>query len=95
MTEVYGDDDLQRLLTELPGWKGDVESLQRSVEFSDFPAAIRAVVAVAEVAETMNHHPDIDIRWRTVTFTVATHSAGGVTAADLELAHRISGIVGP
>lgn len=47
------------------------------------------VVAVAEAAEAMNHHPDIDIRWRTLTFTLATHSAGGVTDLDLQLAARI------
>jgi len=44
---------------------------------------------VAIEAEEMNHHPDMDIRWRTVTFTLSTHSAGGVTQLDIELAHRI------
>jgi 4a-hydroxytetrahydrobiopterin dehydratase len=45
---------------------------------------------VALEAEEMDHHPDIDIRWRTVTFVVSTHSEGGVTQLDVELAHRIS-----
>ena len=48
---------------------------------------------VAEVAEELDHHPDIDIRWRTLTFACATHSAGGVTAKDLTLAARIDEIV--
>ena len=47
---------------------------------------------VAEIAEEMNHHPDMDIRWRTVTFSLATHSVGGVTQLDVELAHRIDGV---
>ena len=50
------------------------------------------LVTAAEIAEEMNHHPDMDIRWRTVTFSLATHSAGGVTQLDVELAHRIDGV---
>ena len=55
----------------------------------DFLTGIRLVDDVALVAETMDHHPDIDILWRTLTFTLSTHSAGGVTAADFELARGI------
>ena len=66
------------------------DTLRRSIEAKDFPAAIRIVDGVAVEAEQMAHHPDIDIRWRTLHFTLSTHSAGGITQLDVELAHRIS-----
>ncbi|MGH3922538.1 MAG: 4a-hydroxytetrahydrobiopterin dehydratase, partial [Pseudonocardiaceae bacterium] len=51
------------------------------------------VRAVAEIAEAHNHHPDIDIRWRTVTFRCSTHSAGGITGKDIELASEIDQVL--
>lgn len=89
---ILSADELQQRLSTLPGWEGDSSSLHRSIEFADFQTAILAVVRVADTAEEMDHHPDIDIRWRTVSFTVSTHSAGGVTALDTELADKISRI---
>jgi 4a-hydroxytetrahydrobiopterin dehydratase len=83
-------DELQRQLADLPGWSGDAGAIRRSVQAPDFMAGIRIVVEVAEAAEQMDHHPDVDIRWRTVLFVLSTHSAGGVTQLDVELAHRIS-----
>lgn len=65
----------------------------RTVELPSFPAAIVAVVDVAKFAEEIDHHPDIDIRWRSVTFRLTTHSAGGVTESDVTLATRIDEIV--
>jgi 4a-hydroxytetrahydrobiopterin dehydratase len=59
------------------------------VKAASFAAGIRLVDAVAQVAEVMDHHPDIDIRWTTISFTCSTHSAGGVTELDVELARRI------
>ena len=56
----------------------------------DFPAAVRLVTEVAEVAEQMQHHPDIDIRWTTTHWVLSTHSEGGITQLDVELAHRIA-----
>ena len=82
-------DDVARALAELDGWTGDASQLRRSVKAPSFAAGIRLVDAVAEVAEEMDHHPDIDIRWTTITFTCSTHSAGGVTELDVALAHRI------
>ena len=67
--------------------------ITRTVKLPTFPAAIAVVDRVAVVAEEMDHHPDIDIRWRTLTFVCATHSAGGVTTKDFELARRIDEIV--
>jgi 4a-hydroxytetrahydrobiopterin dehydratase len=82
--------ELDRQLAELPGWAGDANAISRSLQAPDFLAGIRIVDDVADAAEQMDHHPDIDIRWRTVLFTLSTHSAGGVTQLDIELAHRIS-----
>jgi 4a-hydroxytetrahydrobiopterin dehydratase len=89
MTTVLDDDAVDAALTDLTDWSGDHHAIARSVEAPSFLEGIALVSAVAEVAEELDHHPDIDIRWRTVTFTLATHSAGGVTAKDLELAARI------
>lgn len=81
--------DVEAGLAKLNGWTGDTSEIRRSYSAPDFPSAIRLVDAAAVAAEEMNHHPDIDIRWRTVHFTISTHSAGGVTDLDLELAARI------
>ncbi|WP_137726224.1 4a-hydroxytetrahydrobiopterin dehydratase [Prescottella subtropica] len=89
MAELLSDPEIDSALTDLPHWRRDGASLVRAIESAGFPAAITLVDRVAEAAESLNHHPDIDIRWRTVTYTLSTHSAGGITTADLELARRI------
>ena len=76
----------------LPGWGGDSEALRCRYTAPDFPAGIALVDAVAVAAEAAGHHPDIDIRWRDVLFVLSTHSAGGVTDKDMQLAGRIDGI---
>ncbi len=83
------EDELAAGLARLPHWRRTGDSLTRTADAADFPSAIRVVVAVAAAAEEMNHHPDIDIRWRTLTFVLSTHSAGGLTGLDLRLAARI------
>ncbi len=85
--------ELHTALAELPGWTGDTSGLHRSVELPSFPAAVRAVVAVADVAEELDHHPDVDLRWRTLVFHLSTHSVGGVTERDLVLARRIDDLL--
>jgi len=92
MPERFTEEQLTVALRSLPAWQQEGDALRRSVQAEDFPAAIRLVVAVAGTAEEMNHHPDIDIRWRTLHFTLSTHSAGGITALDLELAARIDSL---
>jgi 4a-hydroxytetrahydrobiopterin dehydratase len=93
MHEMLSTDDVARALAELDGWAGDVSQLRRTVKASSFAAGVRLVDAVAEVADEMDHHPDIDIRWTTITFTCSTHSAGGVTDLDVALARRINELV--
>ena len=80
-------------LAGLPGWTSDGPSLVRTAELPSFPAAIAVVTRVGDVAEAMDHHPDIDIRWRTLTFRCATHSEGGVTELDVRLATAISALL--
>ena len=92
MSRLLDEEEISRQLEELPGWLGDGNSLTREMLAASFPDAIQIVDDVAEVAEEMDHHPDIDIRWRTLSFALSTHSAGGVTQLDIEMAHRISGI---
>lgn len=89
MADLLSADEVTGALAELDGWTGDTSAISRTVTAPSFPAAIRLVVEVAEAAEDADHHPDIDIRWRTVTFALSTHSAGGVTAKDTALARRI------
>jgi 4a-hydroxytetrahydrobiopterin dehydratase len=87
------DDDTVRLaLTRLSGWTGDTSAITRTIEAPDFRTGVRIVDDVAQAAESVNHHPDIDIRWRSITFTLASHDAGGVTQADIDLASIIDGI---
>jgi 4a-hydroxytetrahydrobiopterin dehydratase len=93
MATLLSDDEIAAATAGLTGWSGDATGLRRTVSLATFPAAITVVDRVAEVAEELDHHPDIDIRWRTLTFACATHSAGGVTGKDVELAGRIDAIV--
>jgi 4a-hydroxytetrahydrobiopterin dehydratase len=92
MPALLAPDELRRALAELHGWSGDENALRRALQASDFPTGIRLVDDVAAVAEELDHHPDIDIRWTTVVFSLTTHSAGGVTGRDVELARKIDEI---
>lgn len=90
MARLLTDEEIDRQLGQLPGWAREGGSLRARYDAPDFPAGIRLVDEVALEAQDMDHHPDIDIRWRTVTFVLSTHSAGGVTQLDIELAHRVA-----
>ena len=74
-------------------WANEGNSLRRSVTCATFVGAIELVDLVAIAAEEMDHHPDMDIRWRTVTFVLSTHSAGTVTDLDFQLAQRIDALI--
>ncbi|MFE4354862.1 4a-hydroxytetrahydrobiopterin dehydratase [Kitasatospora xanthocidica] len=83
------EDEITAALAALPRWTREGDGIARTADAPDFPAAVRVVVAVAEQAEALDHHPDIDIRWRTLRFVLSTHSAGGLTGLDFTLAARI------
>jgi 4a-hydroxytetrahydrobiopterin dehydratase len=93
MATPLSADALAVALAELTDWTGDARTLCRTVEAPSFLTGIRLVDAVAEAAEEADHHPDIDIRYRTVTFRLWTHTAGAVTAKDVALARNIDGLV--
>ena len=86
-------DEISAALHGLPHWAGDGDGIRRSIELPSFRDAVSAIVAIADVAEEMDHHPDIDLRWRTLHVAVVTHSAGGVTELDLDLARRIDALL--
>ena len=68
------------------GWSGSTEQLSRSIEFADFPTAVEFVNRLAPRCEELDHHPDLAVRWRWVDVVLSTHSAGGVTDLDVQLA---------
>ena len=90
---VLTDDQVDAALPDLNGWEREDGALRRSVKFPEFLAGIDAVRRVGEHAEAEDHHPDIDIRWRTVTFALVTHSEGGITDKDVAMARDINQIV--
>jgi 4a-hydroxytetrahydrobiopterin dehydratase len=91
---VLTNEQVDAALPDLNGWERKDGALRRSVEFPAFLDGIDAVRRVAEHAENRDHHPDIDIRWRTVTFALVTHSAGGITDQDLQMAKVIDQTLG-
>jgi len=93
--QTLNPDQLRQALGKLPGWNYQDGRLATSVECADFAAAVALVVRVALFAEKADHHPDeMNLRWRNVEFALVTHSAGGVTVKDLELARAISAMAG-
>lgn len=93
MADTLSDEQVVEALRGLSGWDREGTALVRRVELPSFPHAIQVVNRVAEIAENDNHHPDIDIRWRTLVFRCTTHSKGGITQADVSLAEEIDGVV--
>ena len=83
------EEEVDRRLEGLDGWERDGDSLRREFKFDDFAGSVEFVNRIAPVAEEMNHHPDLSISWDTVVVSLSTHSQGGVTESDFELAARI------
>jgi len=91
MPERLSDADVAKGLTGL-AWTREGDELVKVVKRRDFAEAMQLVNAVADLAEAANHHPDIAISWNTVTLHLSTHSAGGLTQMDLDLAAQIDGL---
>jgi 4a-hydroxytetrahydrobiopterin dehydratase len=89
---VLSDDDIQRRLQDLPGWGRQGDALKRRFEFENFTGSVDFVNRITPPAEEMNHHPDIAISWNKVDITLSTHSEGGITENDFELASRIEAL---
>jgi 4a-hydroxytetrahydrobiopterin dehydratase len=88
------DADVASRLEGLPGWSRDGDLIRRSFERSTFADAIAFVVRVGFLAEGANHHPDLDVRWRTVHLALTTHDQGGLTDKDFDLAAAIDAVAG-
>jgi 4a-hydroxytetrahydrobiopterin dehydratase len=86
------EEQIAERLAGRTGWERQGDSIVHIAKLADFKAAMLYVGAVAYLAEAANHHPDIAVAWNTVTLTLSTHSAGGLTSKDFALAERISAL---
>jgi 4a-hydroxytetrahydrobiopterin dehydratase len=93
MRQKLSDLEIQRALGGLAGWSRRGDTLVKTYAFDRFADGIAFVGRVARVADEMDHHPDIDIRYTKVTMSLSTHDAGGITQSDLTLAQKIEGVL--
>jgi 4a-hydroxytetrahydrobiopterin dehydratase len=89
---LLGEAEIEQKLGGLSGWEHSGDAIRKSFKRDDFVGSVRFVSSLVEPAEAMNHHPDVAISWDTVTVTISTHSEGGLTAADFELAGKIDAL---
>lgn len=90
--ERLTDDEIDRRLATLPGWERAGGAIRRRYDLPSFADAVAFVVRVGFLAEAADHHPDLDVRYRTVHVALSTHSAGGLTGGDFELATAVEGL---
>ena len=86
------DEEIDAKLAELDCWSRSGDAIAKTYERGDFVGSVKFVDSVVGPAEEMGHHPDVEIAWDKVTVTVTTHSEGGLTANDFELARRIDAL---
>ena len=89
---LLSDEEIEARLGTVEGWSRDGDAIVREFERGDFFGSVRFVDALVGPAEDLGHHPDLEISWATVTVRISTHSEGGLTAADFELAARIDAL---
>ncbi len=89
---ILSSAQIQKELAQLKEWQLVGKEIRKNFEFKDFVHAIAFVQSAALLAENVNHHPDIDIRWNKVTLALSTHSAGGLTEHDFNLAKVIDSL---
>ncbi len=89
----FTPEQIKATLPTVKDWRKQSVTITRTYQFKDFLAAMEFVNRVARAAESANHHPDIDIRWNKVSLTLATHSEGGLTQKDFDLAQKIDALV--
>ena len=93
--ELLTQDVIDQRLGDLHAdWSGSTQELRRSIEFAGFPTAVEFITRLAPICEEIDHHPDLDLRWRTVNISLATHSSGGVTDMDFMLAGHVDEVAG-
>jgi 4a-hydroxytetrahydrobiopterin dehydratase len=86
---ALSDDEIQAKLSELDGWELKGGAIEKHFQFKDFTGSVDFVNEITPVANAMNHHPDLAISWNKVTVTLSTHSEGGLTGGDFDLAGKI------
>jgi 4a-hydroxytetrahydrobiopterin dehydratase len=89
---LLSDSEIDARLAGRPGWSRAGEAIAKTFECGDFVGSVEFVDKLVEPAEAMNHHPDLEISWDKVTVSLSTHSEGGLTAADFELAAKIDAL---
>ena len=92
MAKTLTENEILSGLKGLKDWSRSGNEIRKTCELADFVHAMGFVNSVALLAEKVNHHPDIDIRWNKVTLVLSTHRAGGLTANDFNLAKAIDGL---
>jgi 4a-hydroxytetrahydrobiopterin dehydratase len=89
---AMSDDDVKAKLTGFEGWEREGDAIEKQFQFEDFSGSVDFVNRITPVANEMNHHPDLAISWNKVTVSLSTHSEGGITGNDFELANKIDGL---
>jgi 4a-hydroxytetrahydrobiopterin dehydratase len=89
---LLDDSEIETRLGELSGWERNEDEISKTFECGDFAGSVKFVNRVAEPAEAMNHHPDLEISWDKVRVVLSTHSEGGLTVGDFELAAKIDAL---
>jgi 4a-hydroxytetrahydrobiopterin dehydratase len=90
--ERLSEEEIETRLAELEGWAREGEAITKTFDEGDFVGSVEFVRRLTGPAEEMGHHPDVSISWSEVKVAVTTHSAGGLTANDFELADRIDAL---
>lgn len=93
MSDLIPASELKTFLKQVPVWEHDKKKIERVFEFDDFTDAMDFVNQVAEIAEESEHHPDIEVKFNKVKLVLTTHSKGGLTELDFELAEKIDTLV--
>ncbi len=86
------DEEIEERRAGLEGWELSGDAIVKQFDNGDFTGSVEFVNRLMPEAEEMNHHPDLEISWKTVTVTITTHSEGGLTEGDFELARRIDAL---
>jgi 4a-hydroxytetrahydrobiopterin dehydratase len=89
---LLDDAEIEARLAKLPGWERNGEAISKTFDRGDFVGSVRFVDSLVESAEAKSHHPDVAISWNEVEVSLSTHSEGGLTAADFELAAQIDAL---
>jgi 4a-hydroxytetrahydrobiopterin dehydratase len=89
---LLSDEEIASRLEDAPGWERDGDAIRKSFDRGDFVGSVEFVRSLVEPAEEMGHHPDVSISWSEVEVRITSHSEGGLTGNDFELAKRIDSL---